>query len=114
MTIKDIYDALTDAGFNTFYGVAPKGTKCPFVVFAQVEHPNVIADNKTYFKATESELTLVESQAHDFGLQASLEEVLDGLEIPYTMSESWLPSENVIETYYTIAVYGGIVDSNES
>lgn len=114
MELKTVYNALTNAGFNVFYGVVPKGTKCPFCVFRDVEHPNIIADNKTYFKTTECELTLVEAQAHDFDLQASLEEVLDGLELPYTMSESWLPEENVIETYYSIAVYGGITTTEES
>ena len=110
MTIKDIYDALTTAHFDVHFGEAPDGVACPYVVFRDITHPNILADNKTFFKTTETDLTLVEARAHDFALQADLEAVLDSLDLPYTMSESWLPSENVIETYYTIAVYGGVTN----
>ncbi len=110
MTIKDIYDALTLAHFDVHFGEAPDGTACPYVVFRDITHPNILADNKTFFKTTETELTLVEAGAHDFALQKDLEDTLDSLDLPYTVSESWLPSENVIETYYTIAVYGGVTN----
>jgi len=114
MTLQDLYEALDTAGFSAHYGEAPDGTSCPYVVLTDITNPNILADNKTFFKTTECTLTLVEAFVHDFELQASLEEVLDGLDLPYTMSESWLPEEHVIETYYTLAIYGGVANAEES
>lgn len=109
MTLQEVYEALS-ASFDVHYGKAPVGTECPYLVFTEISHPNILADDKTYFKTTECQLTLVEAGAHDFELQASLETLLDGLDLPYTTDESWLPDEGVVETYYQIAVYGNTVD----
>lgn len=112
MTLQDLYNALTDAGFDVHYGVAPVGTPCPYVVLADVAHPNILADDKTYAKTTECTLTLVEAEAHDFDLAQDLEDKLDDLNIPYTVDEAWAPAEGVVETYYSIAFYGGIPSEN--
>lgn len=108
MTLQDLYNELTTAGFDIHFGVAPVGTKCPYGVLTEITHPNILADDKTYAKTTECTLTLVEAGAHDFELEQTLEEKLDDLNIPYTVDESWLPEEGVVETYYSIAIYGGV------
>lgn len=109
MTLQDVYNALNTT-FDVYYGTAPVGTECPYLVFTEVEHPNILADDVTYFKVTEFTLTLVEAGAHDFELQASLEEELDKLNLPYTVDEAWAPDEGVVETYYSLSVYGNTIE----
>lgn len=114
MTIQELQTALTDAGFDSYYGVAPDDTVAPYIVLRSIYHENVFADDKTYFPTTELTLTLVEPYEHDFNLAANLERVLDNLHLPYSTDESWLPSEHVVETYYEIAFYGGTINTEES
>lgn len=106
MSIKDLYDALSEAQINTFYGDAPDGTPCPFVSLRSITHPNILADDLTYAPATEIDLVIVEAHTRDFALSAAVERVLNVLHLPYTSEEISVPSEHVQETHYNIALYG--------
>lgn len=108
MSIETLVTALTTAKFKVFYGKAPVGTQCPYVVLTEVTHPNFAADNNTLVETTSLELRLVEAEVHDWTLIASLETVLKSLSLPYSSEDLLEPSENVCETIYFLRFLGGV------
>ena len=111
MSIESLYKLLTDAKFDVHYGKAPNGTKCPYVVMSDIEHPNFAADNATYTKTTSLRLVLVESERHDWSLINTLESVLDSIPLPYSETDVVEPTERVCETYFDISFLGGTQDA---
>lgn len=107
MSIETLYTLLTNANFNVHYGKAPVGTRCPYVVMSDIEHPNFAADNATYTKTTSLRLVLVESEVHNWELIKTLEGVLDNIPLPYSETDVVEPSERVCETYFDISFLGG-------
>lgn len=107
MTIETLVTTLTAAKFDVHLGKAPNGTACPYIVLTDVTHPNFAADNKTYTKTTSLRLVLVESEVHDWTLIGSLEKVLDGIPLPYSVTDVQEPTEHVCESYYDITFLGG-------
>lgn len=107
MTIQDLYTALKTAKFDAHYGEAPDGTKCPYIVLTDITHDNFAADNHTFAKTTELRLRLVESEVHDWTLIDTLEDLLDSLSLPYSVTDVQVPSEHVCEMYYDLAFQGG-------
>lgn len=107
MTIETLFSTLKTKKFNCFYGEAPNGTKCPYVVFDDIQHPNFAADNKTFCKTTNLRLRLVEANSHDWTLIKTLEDTLDSLQLPYGSTDVQVPSEGVCETYYDLTFEGG-------
>lgn len=112
MSIEALITALTTAKFNAFYGEAPDGTECPYIVITDVNHPNFAADNKTFSKTTRLSLRLVESEVHDWTLIDTLEQTLDNLQLPYESIDLQVPSEHVCETQYNIRFLGGNKNGN--
>lgn len=111
MSIESLYKLLTNAKFDVHYGKAPNGTKCPYVVMSDIEHPNFAADNATYTKTTSLRLVLVESESHDWSLINALEAVLDSIPLPYSETDIVEPTERVCETYFDISFLGGTQDA---
>lgn len=111
MSIEELYTLLTEAKFDVYYGKAPNGTTCPYVVLSDITHPNFAADNATYTKTTSLRIILVESEVHDWELISSLEAVLDNIPLPYSETDVVEPTERVCETYFDITFLGGIEDA---
>ena len=107
MSLESLVAALTGAGFNVNLHSAPVGTVCPYLVIQDLDHPNYFADNKTFGKTTGLTLRLVESEVHDWDLLDTLEQTLNGLELPFYSEISSIPSEHVCESFYYINFYGG-------
>lgn len=107
MSIETLYSLLTNAKFDVHLGKAPDGTACPYLVLKDITHPNFAADNRTFTKTTTLQLTLVESEVHDWKLIGDLEKVLDGIPLPYESADGQEPNEHVCETYYYISFLGG-------
>lgn len=106
MTIETLVTKLSTK-FDVSMNSAPLGTKCPYLVITDVEHPNIGADDKVYVKTTECTLRLVESEVHDWDLIQTLEDTLDELEIYYSSADLWEPKEHICEMRYFISFYGG-------
>jgi len=111
MSIEELVTLLTTAKFNTFFGKAPEGTKCPYIVLSDTSHPNFAADNKVYKETTSLRIRLVESEVHDWTLHATLKSVLDGASLPYSVDFADDADEHVCETYYDISFIGGITNA---
>lgn len=107
MSIEDLMTSLTTNGFDAYYGEAPDGTYCPYVVLTEIKHPNFAADNRTFTKTTNITLRLVESEVHDWTLIDKLEVMLDDLNLPYQATDLQYPSEHVCEMNYDIRFLGG-------
>ena len=108
MTISSLYTLLTTEKFNVFFGEAPDGTACPYVVLTDIENPNFAADNKTFTETTSLRIRLVESEVHNWTLIDTLKSVLDGASLPYSVTFADDKSEHVCETYFDIRFLGGI------
>lgn len=108
MTIQTLITLLTDAKFDAYFGSAPDGTACPYLVLDDVTHPNFAADNKTFSETTSLRLVLVESEVHDFSLIQDLKDLLNSFELPYSVDFAEDTSEHVCETYFYIRFLGGI------
>lgn len=107
MTIESLVKTLTDAGFDTYLGSAPDGTRCPYVVLEDIEHENFGADNRVYQKTTELTIRLVESERHNFSLIDTMEDTLDSVGLFYSSEDVTDSHEHVCETHYQISFYGG-------
>lgn len=107
MSIESLVTILTSAKFNVFFGEAPDGTDCPYIVITDITHPNFAADNKTFSKTTSLRLRLIESEVHDWNLIQTLEDTLDSAELAYSSTDVQVPSEHVCESYYDLRFYGG-------
>ncbi len=108
MSIETLVKALQDAKFKVYYGVAPDGTSCPYVVLINVYQPNFGADNKTFTETTSLDIRLVESEVHDWTLISTLKGILDGLSLPYNTEDLYEPSEHICETNINIRFLGGM------
>ena len=107
MSIESLVTILTTAKFNVFFGEAPDGTDCPYIVINDITHPNFAADNKTFSKTTSLRLRLIESEVHNWNLIQTLEDTLDTAELTYSSTDVQVPSEHVCETYYDLRFLGG-------
>lgn len=111
MSIKNIYTLLTTAKFNVFFGKAPDGTLCPYIVLTDLSNPNFAADNKVYQETTSLRIKLVESEVHDWTLHTTLKNVLDGASLPYSVDFGDDSEEKACESYYDIRFIGGITNA---
>lgn len=108
MTVTSLMALLTEAKFNAFFGKAPDGTACPYIVFTDTSNPNFAADNKVYCETTSLRIKLVESEVNDWSLHSTLKSVLDGASLPYSVDFADDSDEHVCETYFDIRFIGGI------
>ena len=111
MSIERLVTLLTTAKFNTFFGKAPEGTKCPYIVLTDISNPNFAADNTVFKETTSLRIKLVESEVHDWSLHAVLKSVLDGASLPYSVDFGEDSKESACESYYDIRFIGGITNA---
>lgn len=111
MTVTSLMALLTEAKFNAFFGKAPDGTACPYIVLTDTSNPNFAADNTVYKETTSLRIKLVESEVHDWNLHATLKSVLDGASLPYSVDFGEDSEESACESYYDIRFIGGITNA---
>ena len=77
----------------------------PFLVFLYPNSDNFAADGKVYFKMNEVRIELY-TDFKDLDLESRVEGVLDGHEIFYNKSETWIQSEKLYEVMYSFEMEG--------
>lgn len=90
----------TDVKVPYFYGRALNGTKLPYVVAIDNGSSNFEADNKVFYPVQGIQLELY-TVSKDETLEASIESVLNDLELPYEKIESVDEDENFFLNTYT-------------
>lgn len=101
MTIENLVKMLQKTGIPFAYDHFAEGEspEPPFICYLIPGSDNFAADGKVYFKMNEVRIELY-TDFKDLDLESRVEGVLDGHEIFYNKSETWIQSEKLYEVMY--------------
>lgn len=107
MTIENIVEMLQEMNIPFAYDHFAEGEspEPPFVCYLIPGSDNFAADGKVYFKMNEVRIE-VYTDFKDLDLESRVEGVLDGHEIFYNKSETWIQSEKLYEVMYSFEMEG--------
>ena len=77
----------------------------PFICYLLPGSNNFAADGRVYFKLNEVRIEMY-TDFKDLDLESRVEGVLDGHEIFYNKSETWIQSEKLYEVMYSFDMEG--------
>ena len=77
----------------------------PFICYLIPGSDNFAADGRVYFKLNEVRIEMY-TDFKDISLESRVEDVLDGHEIFYNKSETWIQSEKLYEVMYSFEMEG--------
>ena len=101
MTIENLVEMLQEMNIPFAYDHFPEGEspEPPFICYLIPGSDNFAADGKVYFKMNEVRIEMY-TDFKDLNLESRVEAVLDGHEIFYNKSETWIQSEKLYEVMY--------------
>lgn len=101
MTIENIVEMLQKMNIPFAYDHFAEGEspEPPFICYLIPGSDNFAADGKVYFKMNEVRIEMY-TDFKDLDLESRVEGVLDGHEIFYNKSETWIQSEKLYEVMY--------------
>ena len=101
MTIENIVEMLQEMNIPFAYDHFAEGEspEPPFICYLIPGSDNFAADGKVYFKMNEVRIEMY-TDFKDLDLESRVECVLDGHEIFYNKSETWIQSEKLYEVMY--------------
>ena len=101
MTIENIVEMLQEMNIPFAYDHFAEGEspEPPFICYLIPGSDNFAADGKVYFKMNEVRIEMY-TDFKDLNLESRVEGVLDGHEIFYNKSETWIQSEMLYEVMY--------------
>ena len=107
MTIENIVEMLQKMNIPFAYDHFAEGEspEPPFICYLIPGSDNFAADGKVYFKMNEVRIE-VYTDFKDLDLESRVEGVLDGHEIFYNKSETWIQSEKLYEVMYSFEMEG--------
>lgn len=107
MTIENIVEMLQEMNIPFAYDHFAEGEspEPPFICYLIPGSDNFAADGKVYFKMNEVRIEMY-TDFKDLDLESRVEGVLDGHEIFYNKSETWIQSEKLYETMYSFEMEG--------
>ena len=107
MTIENIVEMLQEMNIPFAYDHFAEGEspEPPFICYLIPGSDNFAADGKVYFKMNEVRIEMY-TDFKDLDLESRVEGVLDGHEIFYNKSETWIQSEKLYEVMYCFEMEG--------
>ena len=107
MTIENIVEMLQEMNIPFAYDHFAEGEspEPPFICYLIPGSNNFAADGMVYFKLNEVRIEMY-TDFKDISLESRLEDVLDGREIFYNKSETWIQSEKLYEVMYSFEMEG--------
>ena len=107
MTIENIVEMLQEMNIPIAYDHFAEGEspEPPFICYLIPGSDNFAADGKVYFKMNEVRIEMY-TDFKDLDLESRVEGVLDGHEIFYNKSETWIQSEKLYEVMYSFEMEG--------
>lgn len=107
MKIENIVEMLQEMNIPFAYDHFAEGEspEPPFICYLIPGSDNFAADGKVYFKMNEVRIELY-TDFKDLDLESRVEGVLDGHEIFYNKSETWIQSEKLYEVMYSFEMEG--------
>ena len=107
MTIENLVEMLQELKIPFAYDHFAEGEspEPPFICYLIPGSDNFAADGRVYFKLNEVRIE-VYTDFKDLDLESRVEGVLDGHEIFYNKSETWIQSEKLYEVMYSFDMEG--------
>ena len=107
MTIENLVEMLQELKIPFAYDHFAEGEspEPPFICYLLPGSNNFAADGRVYFKLNEVRIEMY-TDFKDISLESRLEDVLDGREIFYNKSETWIQSEKLYEVMYSFEMEG--------
>lgn len=107
MTIENLVEMLQELKIPFAYDHFAEGEspEPPFICYLIPGSDNFAADGKVYFKMNEVRIEMY-TDFKDLDLESRVEGVLDGHEIFYNKSETWIQSEKLYEVMYSFEMEG--------
>ena len=101
MTIENLVEMLQELKIPFAYDHFAEGEspEPPFICYLIPGSDNFAADGRVYFKLNEVRIEMY-TDFKDLDLESRVESVLDGHEIFYNKSETWIQSEKLYEVMY--------------
>ena len=101
MTIENLVEMLQEIKIPFAYDHFAEGESPdpPFICYLIPGSDNFAADGRVYFKLNEVRIEIY-TDFKDLDLESRVESVLDGHEIFYNKSETWIQSEKLYEVMY--------------
>lgn len=103
MTLKEIMGLLKKTGYEVAYGHFRHAPKCPYISVISLGSDNFFSDNHTYFKNQQIEIE-VYVEEKDLLVEKKIETILDGNNIPWNKTESFISEENLFQIAYSIYI----------
>ena len=107
MTMEEFVAVLNRTGIPFAYDHFAEGEspEPPFICYLLPGSDNFAADGRVYFKISQVRIELY-TDLKDLAVEKKLEDVLDGHEIFYNKSETWIQSEKLYEVMYSFEMEG--------
>lgn len=107
MTRSELFQLLSSTGLSVSYRQFPKERPQapPFIIYAEAFSRNLIADGRNIFKVVHYQIELY-TTTKDPVSEAKIEAALNAARIPYQTFEADIPSENLLQVVYTVAIPG--------
>ena len=107
MTIENLVEMLQELKIPFAYDHFAEGEspEPPFICYLIPGSDNVAADGRVYFRLNEVRIEMY-TDFKDLDLESRVEGVLDGHEIFYNKSETWIQSEKLYEVMYSFEMEG--------
>ena len=107
MTIENLVEMLQELKIPFAYDHFAEGEspEPPFICYLIPGSDNFAADGRVYFKLNEVRIEMY-TDFKDISLESRVEDVLDGHEIFYNKSETWIQSEKLYEVMYSFKMEG--------
>jgi hypothetical protein len=107
MTWEGFSAAMDMTGISSAYAAFQKPQALPYLVYATLEEPDVMADNTHYLPVTRGFLELY-AERKSPGLEQKVKSVFAAHGIPYRFdNEAWIESEKMNMTRWTFTFLGG-------
>lgn len=108
MTQQELYQSLKSLGlpvaYSHFTETAGKPIPDPpYVVYLSTYGSDFKADNRNYHKIRNFQVELYTAKK-DLAAEKLLEDLLDKLELPYTLAETYLDTESMFQRIYDIQI----------
>lgn len=105
MTQAELYQLLKTTGLPVGYRKFAKAKQPPYIIFAKAFSRDLIADSQNIFKVGHYQIELY-TTTKDPESEAKIEAALKSARIPYQTFEADIPSENLLQVVYTVAIPG--------
>ena len=107
MTIENLVEMLQELKIPFAYDHFAEGEspEPPFICYLIPGSDNFAADGRVYFRLNEVRIEMY-TDFKDPSLESRVEDVLDGHEIFYNKSETWIQSEKLYEVMYSFEMEG--------